>query len=55
MDNGLRFPYRYVEGTQELMGRSASEWIEVASGESPLGRAEKQEVTGTMGREKLWT
>ena len=35
MDNGLKFPYRYVESLQELVGASASEWIEVASGASP--------------------
>ena len=35
MDNGLRFPYRYVERQRELVEESASEWIEVASGESP--------------------
>ena len=32
MDNGLIFPYRYVEMLRELVVRSASEWIEVASG-----------------------
>ena len=35
MDNGLKFPYRYVEWLQQLVGESASEWIEVASGVSP--------------------
>ena len=35
------------------MGESASEWIEVASGENPRSRAARQEVTCTMGREKL--
>ena len=35
MDNGLIFPYRYVEDVQSLLGESASEWIEVASGEIP--------------------
>ena len=53
MDNGLIFPYRYVELHQQLVGRTASEWIEVASGESPRGRVFGQEVSGTMGREKL--
>ena len=53
MDNGLIFPYWRGERLQWLLGRSASEWIEVASGENPRGRAVKQEVTGTKGREKL--
>ena len=54
MDNGLRFPYRYVELEEQLVGMSASEWIEVASGANPLGRAPRAGSDSSHGTRKAF-
>ena len=54
MDNGLRFPYRYVELNEQLVGMSASEWIEVASGAIPRSRALRAGSDSSHGTRKAF-